>query len=96
MHLVGWIIAWILQIFMWLLFARMIMSFVPLFNPDFRPKGALLVIFEMIYSITDPPLNLMRKLLPRAWHSAGGFDISFLLLALLVMVLMRINSSVFL
>ena len=59
----GLIINWILWIFLLILFARMILSWVPVLVRDWEPRGPMLVFAEIIYSITDPPLRLLRKVL---------------------------------
>lgn len=96
MQVVGLIIAWILQIYLYLLLARAILSFIPLLNPRFSPSGLVLVLFELVYSLTDPPLKLAKRLLP-AGPSFGGvrLDIGFLVVWLGVILLMRLNSFVF-
>ena len=57
------IIDWVLWIFLLVLFARMILSWVPVLVRDWEPRGPMLVVAEVIYSITDPPLRLLRKVL---------------------------------
>ena len=63
MSLVGIIIDWVLWIFLLILFARMILSWVPVLVRDWEPRGPMLVVAEIIYSITDPPLRALRKVL---------------------------------
>ena len=63
MYLVGYLIDWVLWIFLLILFARMILSWVPVLVRDWEPRGPMLVFAEIIYSITDPPLRLLRKVL---------------------------------
>ena len=63
MFIVGSIIDWVLWVFLLLLFARMILSWVPVLVRDWEPRGPMLVVAEIIYSITDPPLRLLRKVL---------------------------------
>ena len=97
MVLVGIVVAWVLRIYCYVLFARAVLSFVPLINPRFEPRGAVLVLFEAVYSLTDPPIRLARNLVPSA-PGIGGvrFDLGFLLVFLAVMVLMRLNQFLFL
>ena len=54
---VGLVIDWVLWIFLLILFARMILSWVPVLVRDWQPRGPMLVFAEIIYSITDPPLR---------------------------------------
>ena len=68
MYVVGLLIDKVLWIFLLILFARMILSWVPVLVRDWQPRGPMLVFAEIIYSITDPPLRLLRKVLaPYAW-----------------------------
>ena len=58
------IISWALQLYIIVLWARLILDFVRVFNPGFRPRGALLVIIELVYTLTDPPIRFFRRILP--------------------------------
>lgn len=94
---VGIVIAWVLQIYFYILLARAILSWVPLISPSFQPKGALLVIFEVVYSLTDPPMNLARRWLPNG-PTFGGIrlDLGFLVVLIALLVLMQLNRIIFL
>jgi YggT family protein len=66
MTIVGIVINGVLSIFLFILFARMILSWVPVLVRDWEPRGPMLVVAEVVYSITDPPLHDARSRL----HSA--------------------------
>ena len=93
---VGLIINWMLWIFLLILFARMILSWVPVLVRDWEPRGPMLVFAEIIYSIPDPPLRLLRKVLKPVRVGNMMLDLAFIGLAILVSILMQINRSVFL
>ena len=66
----------ILWIFLLILFARMILSWVPVLVRDWEPRGPMLVVAEIIYSITDPPLRLLRKVLAgQNWQHDARFGL---------------------
>jgi len=92
---VGLIINWILWIFLLILFARMILSWVPVLVRDWEPRGPMLVFAEIIYSITAPPLRLLRKVLKPVRIGNMMLDLAFIGLAILVSILMQVNRSVF-
>ena len=94
MFVVGLIINWILWIFLLILFARMILSWVPVLVRDWEPRGPMLVFAEIIYSITDPPLRLLRKVLKPVRVGNMMLDLAFIGLAILVSILMQVNASV--
>jgi YggT family protein len=93
---VGTIIDWVLWIFLLILFGRMILSWVPVLVRDWQPRGPMLVVAEVIYSITDPPLRLLRKILRPVRVGSVMLDLAFIGLAILVSILMQVNRAVFL
>lgn len=53
-----------IQIYTYVLWARLILEWVRVLNPRFRPRGVLLVLIELVYTLTDPPIKLIRRVLP--------------------------------
>jgi YggT family protein len=96
MAIVGIIIDWVLWIFLLVLFARMILSWVPVLVRDWEPHGPMLVVAEIIYSITDPPLRLLRKVLRPVRVGTMMLDLAFIGLTILVLILSRLNTYLFL
>lgn len=95
MFLIGRIIDMVLWIFLLVCFARMILSWVPVIVRDWEPRGPLLVVAEVIYSITDPPLRLFRKVLKPVRVGNAMLDLAFLGLVIVVSILMRVNAAIF-
>ncbi|HEY5822263.1 MAG TPA: YggT family protein [Propionibacteriaceae bacterium] len=95
MLVVGSIINWVLWIFLLVLFARMILSWVPVLVRDWQPRGPMLIFAEIIYSITDPPLRTLRKVLKPVRIGNMMLDLAFIGLAILVSILMQINRQIF-
>lgn len=97
MIVIGLIINYVLLFYMALLFARMLLSWVPMFAPSWRPKGPWLVIAEFIYTLTDPPLRLLRKVLPTVNLGSGvALDLGFIVLWVVVVLLRQLNFMIFL
>lgn len=94
MYIVGSVIEWVLWLFLLVLFARMILSWVPVLVRDWQPRGPLLVVAEIIYSITDPPLRALRKVLRPVRVGNMMLDLAFIGLFLLVSILMQVNRVV--
>jgi YggT family protein len=53
------------------------------FSRNFRPSGALLVVFEIVFTITDPPMRFLRRFIPPLRLGGIAIDLSFLLLFIL-------------
>ena len=95
MVIIGIVIQWVLWLFLLVLFARMILSWVPVLVRDWQPRGPMLVVAEVIYSITDPPLRSLRKVLKPVRVGNTMLDLAFIGLAIGVSILMRVNAAVF-
>jgi len=96
MYVVGTVISWVLWLFLLVLFARMILSWIPVLVRDWEPRGPMLVVAELVYSITDPPLRALRKVLKPVRIGNVMLDLAFIALAILVSILMQVNRVVFL
>jgi YggT family protein len=95
MLIIGTIIGWVLWIFLLVLFARMILSWIPVLVRDWQPRGPMLVVAEVIYSVTDPPLRALRKVLKPVRIGNMMLDLAFIGLAIGVSILMQLNRAVF-
>lgn len=71
-----------LFLFMIVLFARVVLGLVMSFSRDWRPEGGMLVITESVFSVTDPPIKALRKVIPPLRLGAVQFDVAFLVLFL--------------
>jgi YggT family protein len=61
---------------------------------SFRPTGALVVLFEVVYTLTDPPLRLLRRVIPPLRVGNVAFDLGFLLLFIAIVVVRGILANV--
>ena len=96
MIVVGSLINGILYIFLLIMFARMILSWVPVLVRDWEPRGPMLIFAEIVYSVTDPPLRMLRKVLRPVRVGNMMLDLAFIGLAILVSILIQVNASIFL
>ncbi|HEY5980369.1 MAG TPA: YggT family protein [Microlunatus sp.] len=95
MFIIGTVIGWVLWIFLLVLFARMILSWIPVLVREWQPRGPMLVVAEVIYSVTDPPLRALRKVLKPVRIGNMMLDLAFIGLAIGVSILMQVNRAVF-
>jgi YggT family protein len=75
------------------LIGRLILDWVQALSREWRPRGPVLVIAEAVYTVTDPPLRLLRKVLPPLRLGAVQLDLAFLVLAILCSILMPTFDS---
>ena len=83
----------VLLLFFILLLVRLILDWVMVFARSWRPTGVALVIAEATYSVTDPPLRLLRRIIPPLRIGAVSLDLAFLVLFLLCSVGLSLLST---
>ncbi|MGV0646002.1 YggT family protein [Mycolicibacterium sp. XJ879] len=84
------ILGFVLFVFWLLLIARVVVEFIRTFSRDWHPKGATVVILEIIMTLTDPPVRLLRRLIPQLTIGAVRFDLSIMVLLLLAFIGMQL------
>lgn len=95
MRLIGDVLTMVLSVYLAVLTARAILSFVPLFVRGWQPRGIMLVLAEFVYTLTDPPLKLMRRLIPPVRLGGIALDLGFLVLYLGVSFLRNLVGALF-
>jgi YggT family protein len=80
-----WLIETIITIFIWLLIAQAVLSWLLAFGVVNRYNRGVAVIGDFLFRVTEPALRPLRSFLP----SFGGIDISPIVLILLLMFIER-------
>ena len=80
------IILIVLNLYIWLLIAAAILSWLIAFNVVNTRNAFVSAVAEFLYRITEPLLRPIRNFLP----DLGGLDISPIVLILLIMLIERI------
>jgi YggT family protein len=69
------------------LIGRLIFEWIQAFSRDWRPTGPILVVAESVFTVTDPPLKALRKVIPPLRLGGVQLDLSFMLLFAVVLIL---------
>lgn len=88
------LLALVVLVFFVLLLARLVLDWVQVFARDWRPRGVALVVAEAVYTVTDPPLRTLRRVVPPLRIGSVRLDLAFTLLFLGTWVLLQILGSV--
>ncbi|GAB2459961.1 YggT family protein [Conyzicola lurida] len=73
--IVATILAIALNLFVLIMWARFVLDLVAMLAREWRPRGPLLIVAELVYTITDPPVKAVRRVVPPL--RAGGIVIDF-------------------
>ncbi len=95
MVLVGTIIDTILFLFLVLLLIRLVVDWVQVFARSWTPKGPVLFVLEIVYSITDPPIPFVRRFVPPLRIGSVALDTSFLIVLVVVYLLRILTQQIF-
>ena len=79
-----------LLVFLLFLIFRLIMEYVFMLARSYSPSGLVAVVLELAYSVTDPPLKALRKVLPPLRIGQISIDLGFIILFIVVRILMGV------
>ena len=80
-----WLVDTIITLYIWILIASAVLSWLIAFNVVNTRNPIVANIGEFLYRVTEPALRPIRNLLP----SLGGIDISPIILILILLFLQR-------
>ncbi|GGG63204.1 YggT family protein [Kocuria dechangensis] len=72
------------------LLARLVLDWIQMFARNWRPRGAALVAASVVYTITDPPMKLLRRLVPPLRFGGIALDLGFLILIFAISIIRSI------
>ena len=77
----------LLLVFLYLLFARFIMGYVLTFGRRWQPGRGASAAMEVVWSVTDPPLKALRRVIPPLRLGTVSIDLPSILLLLILFLL---------
>jgi YggT family protein len=90
MQAIWQVLSLLLYVFLILLVARLVLDYVRVFARQWQPRGPLLVVAEVVFTATDPPLRMIRRFLPPLTVGGLRIDLAFIVLFLITSTLMSV------
>ncbi|HWU47145.1 MAG TPA: YggT family protein [Humibacter sp.] len=84
---------YLLLIFFLVMWARFVLDLVRTFRRSWRPRGAGLVLAEVMYVVTDPPIRMFRRLVPPLSLGPVAIDFGWSLTMLVCVIAMYITAT---
>nr|WP_255668800.1 YggT family protein [Aeromicrobium duanguangcaii] len=75
--------------------ARFVVDWVQLLARQWQPRGAIAVLCEVIFTVTDPPLRALRKVIPPIRLGGIMLDVSAMVLLLLLFIAQSLVLVIF-
>ncbi|MET9327032.1 YggT family protein [Tsukamurella sp. NPDC003166] len=89
-----WLVVLILLSVFWgLLTVRLVIELVKSFAREWFPKGIVAIVLEGVFTVTDPPLKALRKIIPTVPLGQVRLDLAFIVLFLLVAIAQSVVGS---
>ncbi|QPK82193.1 YggT family protein [Schaalia sp. ZJ405] len=93
LRLAGSIIYWVASLYLLVLIFRMILDWAHFFAPQWRPKGFVVVVANVIYRLTDPPIRALRHRIPPLRLGGGiALDVGFMVVFFGVVLVQWVGS----
>ncbi|HET7761695.1 MAG TPA: YggT family protein [Phycicoccus sp.] len=86
------VLAFVVFLYLLVLIGRVVFDWIRIFAREWRPRGAVLLVAEPVYTLTEPPLRALRKVLPPLRLGGVSIDLSFMVLFIAVYVLYVVLS----
>ena len=80
----------VVYLFLLILMARLVLSFVLQFARRWHPRRSAAAAMEVVWSVTDPPLKALRRVIPPLRIGTVSLDLAFLILLVIVYVLLNV------
>lgn len=94
MGIVADVLGLVVWIFLLLLFVRLVLDWIQVFARDWRPRGVVLVIAEAVYTVTDPPLKAIRRVIRPVAIGMVRIDVAFMVLVFACWVLLFVLAMI--
>jgi len=86
------VLTYVLTLYLLLLIGRLIIDMLQAYSRTWTPTGVLARVAEVVYTVTDPPLRLLRRYIRPVRLGSVALDLSYTLLFLLIIVLLAVVS----
>lgn len=83
-------IIWACSLYTFVLLARVVVDLVLSVMRDWRPAGAAVVIINVVYVLTDPPLRIINRYIPPLRLGGVALDLGFIVLFIGVRMLQNL------
>ena len=84
------VLTYVLTLYLVVLIGCMILSWVMAFVRPWYPPRIVKFIAETIFTLTDPPLKLLRRYIPPLRLGSMSLDLSFMVLFIVVLILLQV------
>jgi YggT family protein len=86
------VLQWALQIYFYFMVARLVADLVLSVNPNWRPRGLILVLVEVVFTLTDPPIKFIRRFVKPVRFGGIALDFGWTIVVFAIGILQSLLS----
>lgn len=87
------IVYFLLLLYFFVLWGRFILDLVRNFSRGWRPSGFALVVSEVVFALTDPPISLVRRVIPTIGIGGFALDFAWSIVMIVTLILLSVASA---
>ena len=87
-------LAFVVFLYVLVLVGRVVFDWIRILAREWRPRGPVLLVAEPVYTLTEPPLRALRRVIPPLRLGAVSIDLSFMVLFFGVLILQVVLTSI--
>jgi len=88
--IIATVVYFLLLLYFFIMWGRFVLDLVLTVRRGWRPQGGLLVVAEVVYTVTDPPIRFFRRLIPPLRLGGVALDFGWSIVMLIVIILMSV------
>ena len=83
------------NLYSWILLARIVIEMIESFSRQFNPPRWFMMVAEVLFMLTDPPVKALRKVIPPLRFGGIALDVSIIVLFLALSILSQVIQVAF-
>jgi len=84
---------YLLLLYFFVLWGRFILDLVRNFSRGWRPQGFGLVVSEFVFALTDPPIKVVRRVIPTIRIGGFALDFAWSIVMIVTLILLSVASA---
>lgn len=88
--IIATVVYFALLLYFFLMWGRFILDLVRTVRRDWRPAGGVLILAEVTYTVTDPPIKFFRRIIPPLRLGPVALDFGWSIVMLIVIIALSV------
>jgi YggT family protein len=84
---------YLLLLYFFVLWGRFILDLIRNFSRGWRPHGFGLIVSEVVFALTDPPIKLVRRVVPVIRIGGFALDFAWSIVMIVTLILLSVASA---